>query len=364
MRMTIPIPPPPAMTGPPPPPSMPPRRRSLTCEGSSRTLGSKVTPRRTQDARHDARRPRRDTAGVPERGIGLGQELGLAPAERDALVAYARTKGYSSAWTNARETREPFEACARWTRDGMTAGISVVPLDVWEPASLLRAATETAGKAAGFVLGVGSGRAGGGALELVRDRVATLRRDAPGIPIYIGALGPRMLRLAGEIADGAALNWCDGERVEWSRERVAEGAARAGRDPASIRLVEYIRVCVDADEDRARNALAVAMLGYALAGPRRPKDSGYRMHFTRLGVDPVLPTLEERRERGETVESLAPDVPPDLVSKVGAYGSAAAAAASFGLLAHGLDLPIVRVVAAREPQLSARAVIDACARAT
>lgn len=298
---------------------------------------------------------------MSERGIGLGQELGLAPADRDALVAQARGKGYSSAWTNARETREPFEACARWTRGGMTAGISVVPLDAWDVRALTLVASETAGKAAGFVLGVGSGRAGHGALELVRDRVATLRRDAPGIPIYIGALGPRMLRLAGEVADGAALNWCNTERIAWSRERVAEGAARAGRDPKAVRIIEYIRVCVDEDEITARNALATAMLGYALAGPRRPKDSGYRIHFTRMGFDDVLTGLEARRERGESVESLAADVPPELVSRVGAFGSPAAAAASFALLAQGLDLPIVRVVAARDPSVAARAVIDACA---
>lgn len=298
---------------------------------------------------------------MAERGIGLGQELGLGPAERDALVARAREKGYASAWTNARETRDPFDACARWTRDGMTAGISVVPLDAWDAGDLARAATETARTATGFILGVGSGRAGTGALALVRDRVAMLRREAPGIPIYIGALGPRMLRLAGEVADGAALNWCNTERIAWSRERVAEGARRAGRDPNHIRMVEYIRVCVDDDEAAARSALTVAMLGYALAGPRRPKDRGYRIHFTRMGFDDVLTELEARRDRGEPIESLAADVPVDLVRTVGAFGDPASAAAGFIRLAEGLDLPIVRVVAARDAQDSARAVIDACA---
>ena len=298
---------------------------------------------------------------MTERGIALGQELGLGPAERDALVARARDAGYSSAWTNARGTPEPFDACVRWSRDGMTAGISVVPLDAWDAGELARVATATARQARGFVLGLGSGQAAAGALALVRDRVATLRRMAPGIPIYVGALGPRMLRLAGEIADGAALNWCDTVRVAWSREQVAEGARRAGREPKSVRIVEYIRVCVDDDEDAARNALAVAMLGYALAGPRRPKDRGYRSHFTRMGFDEVLTALEARRERGEAVESLGPDVPPELVAQVGASGNAATAAASFARLAEGLDLPIVRVVAARDAQSSARAVIDACA---
>jgi len=300
---------------------------------------------------------------VPALGIGLGQELGLTAPERDVLVAYARERGYASAWTNARGTREPFDACVRWTRSGMTAGISVVPLDAWDQGQLARLTAETIGRAPGFVLGVGSGRAGPGALDLVRTAVASLRRSVPDAPIHVGALGPRMLRLAGEVADGVALNWCTQERVQWSRERVAEGARRAGRDPRAIRIVEYIRVCVDDDEDAARAALARAMLGYALAGPRRPKDTGYRSHFTRMGFDPLLTELEARRDHGEPVEVLARAVPPDLLRTVGASGNARDAAAGFESLAVGLDLPIVRVVAWRDPAASARAVIGACSTA-
>jgi hypothetical protein len=298
---------------------------------------------------------------LTERGIGLGQELGLAPANRDALGRHAHERGYASAWTNARETREPFDACARWTRDGMTAGISVVPLDAWDVGALAALASETALRAPGFIVGVGSGRAGKGALALVRGAVAELRRRAPGVPVYVGALGPRMLRLAGEVADGAALNWCSAERVAWSRDRVAEGARRAGRDPGAVRIVEYIRVCVDDDEAAARTALATAMLGYALAGPRRPKDSGYRLHFTRMGFDALLGELEARRERGEAIAELAEDVPASLLGTVGAAGTARAVAAGFAALSAGLDLPIARVVATGDAAAGARAAIDACA---
>ncbi|MDQ3097527.1 MAG: LLM class flavin-dependent oxidoreductase [Chloroflexota bacterium] len=293
-------------------------------------------------------------------GIALGQELGLEQPERDALVVLARQRGYSSAWTNARATREPFDACARWTRDGMTAGISVVPLDSWDPGELVRVTTETAANAPGFIIGVGSGQAGKGALDLVRRGIGDLRRRAPGVPIYIGALGPRMLELAGEVADGAALNWCSAERVHWSRERIAAGARRAGRDPGAVGVIEYIRVCVDEDVDAARAALATAMLGYALAGPRRPKDRGYRLHFTAMGFDPVLTELEARRERGEGLEVLARSVPPELLRSVGASGGSAEAASAFESLAAGLDLPIARVVTAGDAITGARAVIDAC----
>src|SRR5690606_21817769 len=84
-----------------------------------------------------------------------------------------------------------------------------------------------------------------------QGEVITLRGMTLGItpppqtPVYLGALGPEMLRLAGELADGVCLNWCTPEQIAWSRERIAEGARRVGRDPASVKVVEYIRVCVD-----------------------------------------------------------------------------------------------------------------------
>ena len=56
-------------------------------------------------------------------------------------------------------------------------------------------------------------------------------RPAPNTPVYLGTLGPEMLRLAGEIADGVCLNWCTPAQIAWSRERIAEGAERVGRDP-------------------------------------------------------------------------------------------------------------------------------------
>jgi 5,10-methylenetetrahydromethanopterin reductase len=34
------------------------------------------------------------------------------------------------------------------------------------------------------------------------------RREARHVPIYIGATGPKMMELAGEIADGVVLNYC------------------------------------------------------------------------------------------------------------------------------------------------------------
>lgn len=57
------------------------------------------------------------------------------------------------------------------------------------------------------------------------------------IPIWVGAYGPRMLNLLGRMADGLLIshNYHPPRRLPESNRRVDEGAAEAGRDPATIR---------------------------------------------------------------------------------------------------------------------------------
>ena len=88
----------------------------------------------------------------------------------------------------------------------------------------------------------------------MRQTIEALRSRLPGAAVYLGALGPQMLRLAGKQYDGAALNWCSADQVPWSREHVAAGAMRAGRQPSDVRIHEYVRVCIDEDEEAARRA--------------------------------------------------------------------------------------------------------------
>ena len=172
-----------------------------------------------------------------------------------------------------------------------------------------------------------------------------------------------MLALAGELADGAALNWCTPEQVAWSRERIAEGARSAGRDPSEVRLAEYIRVCVDDDADAARRALAKATLGYAL-GPRgateRGRSLGYRAHFQRMGFTDALAGLDRMRDEGASMDALADALPDELLKRAGYFGPAAGAAESFRRLADGLDIAIVRVVAARPGADGVLAAMRAC----
>ena len=186
---------------------------------------------------------------------------------------------------------------------------------------------------------------------------------APNTPVYLAALGPQMLTLAGELADGASLNWCTPEQVAWSRKRIDEGAAKAGRDPSEIKMAEYIRVCVDDDVDAARIALAKTTMVYALGAKiptERERQLGYRAHFERMGYTEELAELDTMRERGASTDEVADSFPTNLLQSVGYYGTAAGAAKAIKRIAQGLDTAIVRVVAARAGVEATLAVMRAC----
>ena len=341
-----------------------------------------------------------------EIGLGVDPGAGLTFPQHRELARAAVGLGYTSMWTPAGVGNDAFQTCAQWwgasadaTEGGLTTGISVVPVPIWSAPALATAAA-TLGELTGgrFILGVGSGSIHDAnyrhslglpdwkPLPLMRDFLVTLRgllagerveyegptvalrgvalgrRATPRVPIYLGALGPGMVRLAGEASDGAALNWCTPEQIAWSRERLNEGAARANRDPADVKLVEYIRICVDDDEDAARLALARAVMGYALARPGSSKEHGYRAHFARMGFDSALSDLEARRDRGATPDEIADAFPTDLMSLVGYFGKAAGAGPAFRHLAQGLDTAIVRVVPVRPGPAAVMAVAEACRR--
>jgi alkanesulfonate monooxygenase SsuD/methylene tetrahydromethanopterin reductase-like flavin-dependent oxidoreductase (luciferase family) len=339
-----------------------------------------------------------------EIGIGLDRGLGLSWDQYRELGRHAARLGYQSAWTNAANGRDPMQVCAQWsvaTADvvpgGIGTGVSVIPIGYWSPAALASCAA-TVGEITGgkFVLGVGSGAiqspAFGRSLGLpdglrpigtMREWLVTLRAllagetvehqgkaitlhginlgtPPPRVPVALGALGPKMLALAGEASDGAALNWCTAEQVAASREIVADGARSAGRDPGEIAMIEYIRICVDDDVDAARRAYTRALMGYALAQPGANKTLGYRGHFARMGFDEALTELEDRRDRGAGAEELTDAFPVELAKLVGYFGPASGAASAFRQLADGLDTAIVRVVAARPGLESITAVMEAC----
>jgi 5,10-methylenetetrahydromethanopterin reductase len=71
------------------------------------------------------------------------------------------------------------------------------------------------------------------------------------IPIYLGATGPRMLELAGEICDGVVLNYVvTPDYIREAVARVTAGAERAGRSIDDVDRPELL-VCSLSDDDPA-----------------------------------------------------------------------------------------------------------------
>ena len=273
-----------------------------------------------------------------EVGLGVDSRLGLSVSQLRDLAPEASALGYHSMWTNAGVDYDPVAMCVAWhERSGLPTGVSVVPI-ARNPAPVLGLAARTAHDLTGgrFVLGVGSGSVTDRPIAAVSSYIDELRKITNDVPIYVGALGPQMLALAGRHAEGAALNWCTPAQIAWSRERVGPRA----------KVIQYIRVCVDDDVAAARLALARQILAYALVA--RPSGArGYRTHFERMGFASQLDQLEATRAAGASEDDLARTVPHEMLSAFGYAGPASGAAAAFRRLSVGLDVAIVRVLVAR-----------------
>jgi F420-dependent oxidoreductase-like protein len=91
--------------------------------------------------------------------------------------------------------------------------------------------------------------------------------DATAMPILLAALGPVMLRIAGELSDGTILWMADERAVEHHvAPRIAVAATQAGRPSPRIVACIPIAVCPTADVDDARS-YANDVLGHAEVSP-------------------------------------------------------------------------------------------------
>jgi alkanesulfonate monooxygenase SsuD/methylene tetrahydromethanopterin reductase-like flavin-dependent oxidoreductase (luciferase family) len=265
-------------------------------------------------------------------GFSLDPRLGLDPGDELALVKRGAELGYESAWTPATPEPEAFDRCLRWYEAaGLPVGIAVVPASGQPPAVYAEHTRRVhEGTGGNFRFGVGSGQMLHAAAGM-RDYLERLRDLLPdGPPIYLAALGPLMLQLAGEAADGVSLNWCSAETVAWSRRRVEAAAGAAGRNVPVISM--YIRTCVDPDAQVAKETLGRAALMYALGPP------AYRKHYERMGFADELRALE-----GAGGQPSA-----EFLAASGAAGAPGEVRAQFeSIAAGGLDVAIVRVLSPR-----------------
>ena len=86
-------------------------------------------------------------------------------------------------------------------------------------------------------------------------------------PIYVGAMGPKMLRLAGEIGDGVLPLLFPPEHYFGVKELLAQGIAGRSDALAPLDFAACVWVSLDEDREAARHVLAqkIAYYGHALS---------------------------------------------------------------------------------------------------
>jgi probable F420-dependent oxidoreductase len=85
----------------------------------------------------------------------------------------------------------------------------------------------------------------------------------PDLPIYLGALSPRMLEAAGEIADGVVLWLCNPHYIrDVVVPAAGAGRERAGKPPEGFDVVPAVPAAVTADPAEAFSAMRRDLLPY------------------------------------------------------------------------------------------------------
>lgn len=165
-----------------------------------------------------------------------------ARPESARLGAGVEALGYDELWVNDNRRGDGLATVAAVASgtSKLALGVGVVALSEQAPAVIAERVRRASLAPERLTLGVGSGSSR--SLDLVRAGVAELRRLLPDHRLAVAAVGPRMARLGGEVADVVVANWALPDRLAELRELIAEGAGGSGR-PAP-RLVAYVRTAV------------------------------------------------------------------------------------------------------------------------
>ncbi len=211
----------------------------------------------------------------------------------------AEADGFTSLWYASVVTGDPLVAMAFAGRATTSIELGTAVLQTWPVHPVLQAnriasATSGIGRA-GLTIGIGPSHAssieiygmtydhpGRNTEEYLRILAALLRGEAVDVegddwsahvpagavpmtqpvPLLLSALGPRLLRLAGEVADGTVLWMAPAKAIEAHvAPRINEAARAAGRP--SPRIVAGLPVAVHDDEAEARDAVVAYSTMYA-----------------------------------------------------------------------------------------------------
>ena len=207
------------------------------------------------------------------RGFAIPATGDLERAQQ--IAARVEQLGFSSIWSNDTPGADGIVTAAAMAdaTERIRVGVGVVAVDRRPPEEIESQVRELEIPLDRLVLGVGAGSSRT-PIRTVREAVADLRNLlGPEPRIAVAAMGPQMCRLAGAVADTVLLNWMVPERIVWAKAKVAEGAARAGRDDLP-QTACYVRCAIgEGAVDRVAKE-AAKYNGYP----------AYTRHFNAMGV--------------------------------------------------------------------------------
>lgn len=305
-------------------------------------------------------------------GFVLASAAALPPDDFIAIAQETETRGYHTAWTGEVSGWDAFTVMAMIA--GRTSRLhvasAVVPVQTRTPVVLGMSAAALAHFAPGRVaLGLGlssriiveqwHGLAFAPALAQIREAVQLIRMVAAGERVsfegkfyrvknfrlttpppsppprvVLAALGPEMLELAGEIADGVVLNWIPPESVRASIAHLEAGARRAGRTLENFEIAAFIRTCVTDDVAAAHATLARDITGYTIVDV-------YASFFRTAGFAAEVEAVNTAWKAGDRAGAVR-HVSPRVLEGLGVVGNEAACReriAAFGRA--GLTMPVV-----------------------
>lgn len=140
------------------------------------------------------------------------------------------------------------------------------------------------------------------------------------VPIYLAALGPRNVRLCGELADGWLPLWWAPEHAARLAEPLIEGQRTAGRAEDSVAVVPNVMVRIDEDEQAARDLVRPALALY-VGGMGSREQNFYNRLIASYGFEDVARRVQDLYLDGHKADATAL-IPDELVDLVCLAGSA------------------------------------------
>jgi len=244
-------------------------------------------------------------------------------------VRLAEELGYASVNVTQLANRDALTVLAAYAAHThkVRLGTGVVPIYARTPAAMAQAAATVDEIAAGrVILGIGVsheitvenwfGSHIGRPVSEMREYVQILRaifrgedppegerfstrfhfmgfEPRPDIPIYVAALSPKMLELAGELADGVVLWLCHpGYIRDVVVPHVEAGRRRAGKDLDGFDIVAAVPSAVTDEVDGARATLRADLTPYFLL-------PFYRKMIERSGYEADVRLFDEAMESGD-----------------------------------------------------------------